>query len=63
MEPKCSFPCSEEPDTGLCFEPDTGLCFKPAESSSHRHALFVFMLSSHLYLRLQSGLFPSGFPN
>jgi len=49
MESKGSFPCSQETVTDLHPEPD--------ESSPH----LPILLSSHLYLGLLSGLFPSGF--
>jgi len=57
MAPSGSLPCSQEPATGPYSEPD--------ESIAYTHALFllrsVLILSSHISLRLPSGLF-SGFP-
>jgi hypothetical protein len=58
MEPEGSLPCSQEPSTVPYPEPD---------QSSPCHTIlsllwFILILSSHLYLDIFSGLFPSGFP-
>jgi hypothetical protein len=58
MEPGSSLLCSQKPSTSTCPEPD--------QSSPYHPILFLlramFILSSHLYIGLPSGLFLSDFP-
>jgi hypothetical protein len=56
MEPESSIPCSQEPSTGTSLEP-----YQP--NPLHPISLrYILILSTHLRLRLPSGLFPSGYP-
>jgi hypothetical protein len=58
MEPEGSLPCSQEPSPGPYPEPDRSSPYHPILSLLRS----VLLLSTHLRLRLPSGLFPSGFP-
>jgi hypothetical protein len=57
MEPEGSVPCSQGSSTGLYPEPDQSCPCHPILSLGS-----ILILSTHLCLRLPSGLFPSGFP-
>jgi hypothetical protein len=56
MEPGGSLPCSQEPAPGPYREPDKSNSYHPISLR------FILILSSHLYLGLPCGLFPSCFP-
>jgi len=56
MEPEVSLPCSQEVVTDPCSEVDG---FSP-HLPHHISLRYILILSSHLCLRLRSGLFPIG---
>jgi hypothetical protein len=58
METKCKLPRSRQPATCPCSEPDPS---SPRPSPSHILKIHVNIISN-LCLGIQSGLFPSGFP-
>jgi hypothetical protein len=57
MEPEVSLLCSQELSTGPYAEPLQFISYHPILSLRS-----ILILSSHLYLGLPSGPFPSGFP-
>jgi hypothetical protein len=57
MEPEGSLPCSQEPVIALYPQP-----VNPAHTPHPISPRSILISSSHLYLCLHSGLFPSGFP-
>jgi hypothetical protein len=60
MEPKGSLPFLQEPSIGRYPEPDQSSLYHPVLPLS---LISISILSTHLWLGLPSGLFPSGVPN
>jgi hypothetical protein len=54
MEPETSLLCSQDPATGLSQ-------MNPVQIPTSCFLIISVLISSHVYLSLPSGLFPSGF--